>query len=444
MNPHTNVGYCCLQATIDTRSLMFAEQSKLDMMANQNHPQSNIGVGVKKHIGILFPPRSGGGVFQFTLSIANGLLAYAPDKFQYSIIYYEGENKPVVSGQIDYIALPDRRRNPLRKAIHFLGLVTGLDSLVVKDLDKALQNKNIDLLVISTPFSYDVPFKIPYIVCLPDYMHKYYPQWPEYTWTTKTTRDIIYPYYARHSLLTVADSVQGADDIHNFTRVPMTKIRTIYYVAPSYTYKHKDMTKEEAAKLLAKYSLPESFIYYPAQFWPQKYHDRLLHALHKIKQEHGVEIPLVVVGSNKGNHARYFKQVMDLAESLGIKNLITHPGYVEDIEAVALYKKAVALVSPAFQGPTTLPPLEAMVLGTPVVTANIFEVPKQLGGAGLLFNPSDIDDIAEKVYKVWTDENLRKEMIERGYSQAQNLTLESYGKEWLSVIEEALRHHDSR
>jgi len=399
---------------------------------------------MKKHIGILFPLRSGGGVFQFTLSVANGLLAYAPDKFQYSIIYYEGEPKPAVPGEVNYIVLLHRRRNPLRKAIHFLGLVTGLNSLVIKDLDKALKNKNIDLLAISTPFSFDVPFKIPYVVCLPDYMHKYYPRWPEYTWVTKTTRDIIYPYYARHSLLTVADSVQGADDIHTFTRVPMTKIRTIYYVAPSYTYKHKDMTDSEASKLLEKYSLPEKFIYYPAQFWPQKYHDRLLRALHKIKQERRVEIPLVVVGSNKGNHARYFKQVMDLAEELGIKNLITHPGYVEDIEAVALYKKAVALVSPAFQGPTTLPPLEAMVLGCPVVTANIFEVPKQVGDAALLFNPGDIDEIAEKVYKVWTDANLRKKMIERGYEQTKNLTLEYYGKEWLSVIEEALRHHDPR
>ncbi len=401
---------------------------------------------MKKHIGILFPPRSGGGVFQFTLSVANGLLAYAPDKFQYSIIYYEGESKPEVSSKenVNYILLPNRCRSSIRKAIHFLGLVTGLDFLVIKDLDKALQNKNIDLLVISTPFSFDVPFKIPYVACLPDYMHKYYPRWPEYTWMTKTTRDIIYPYYARHSLLTVADSAQGADDIHTFTRVPMTKIRTIYYVAPSYTYKHKNMTDSESSKLLEKYGLPKKFIYYPAQFWPQKYHDHLLRALHKIKEAHGVEIPLVVVGSNKGNHARYFKQVMDLAENLGIKNLIIHPGYVEDIEAVALYKKAVALVSPAFQGPTTLPPLEAMVLGTPVVTANIFEVPKQVGGAALLFNPSNIDDIAQKVYKVWTDEKLRGEMREKGYAQTKNLTLSNYGEKWTRVIEEALQHHESR
>ena len=203
------------------------------------------------------------------------------------------------------------------------------------------------------------------------------------------------------------------------------------------------MTKDEAAKLLEKYRLPEKFIYYPAQFWPQKYHDRLLRALHKIKKAHGVEIPLVVVGSNKGNHARYFKQVMNLAEELGIKNLITHPGYVADIETVALYKKSVALVSPAFQGPTTLPPLEAMVLGTPVVTANIFEVPKQVGDAALLFNPENIDDIAQKVYKVWTDENLRKEMARKGYAQTKDLTLKSYGKKWAEVIEEAL-HYGSR
>src|SRR3989344_1572860 len=107
---------------------------------------------MKKHIGILFPLRSGGGVFQFTLSVVNGLLSYAPDKFQYSIIYYECENKPeVFSGSVNYITLPHRRRSPFRKAIHFLGLVIGSDSLVIKDLEKILQSKNIDLLVIPTP-----------------------------------------------------------------------------------------------------------------------------------------------------------------------------------------------------------------------------------------------------------------------------------------------------
>ncbi len=44
------------------------------------------------NIGVLFPPtRSGGGVFQYALSIADGLVNYS-NKFQYCVIHYDTEN----------------------------------------------------------------------------------------------------------------------------------------------------------------------------------------------------------------------------------------------------------------------------------------------------------------------------------------------------------------
>lgn len=402
---------------------------------------------MKRHIGIIFPSTKGGGVHQFVLSIADSLINYS-DAFEYSIIHYKGEkpNQFFDSSRTEprYLAIPQPSYSLVRKTLHFLGLVTGIEGFLIQHLDKTLRGKGIDLLVIPTPFSFDIPLSVPYVVSLPDYMHKYYPRSPEYGWKVRTARDIIYPYYAQNSLLTVADSNQGADDIHTFARMPMAKLRVVKYIPPSYVYKYRDMTREEVETTLAHFKLPERFLFYPAQFWLQKNHDRIIRALHKIKQERGVTISLVLVGNSKGNYAPCFEAVMKLAEKLGVRVDVHHLGYVEHKEVVALYKQAVALVSPAFQGPTTLPPLEAMVLGCPVVTANIFEVPKQVGDAALLFNPSDIDDIAEKVYKVWTDENLRKEMVKRGYTQTRDLTLEHYGKEWLSVIEEALRHHDPR
>lgn len=46
--------------------------------------------------------------------------------------------------------------------------------------------------------------------------------------------------------------------------------------------------------------------------------------------------------------------------------------------------------------------------------------------------------MAEKIYKVWTDEKLRKELVEKGYERIKDMTLENYAKKWEKVISEAL------
>jgi glycosyltransferase involved in cell wall biosynthesis len=99
---------------------------------------------------------------------------------------------------------------------------------------------------------------------------------------------------------------------------------------------------------------------------------------------------------------------------------------------VALYKKAVALVSPSLFGPTNIPPLEAMILDTPVVCSNLFFMPQQVGDAGLLFDSFNVEDIAKKIYRIWVDKDSRQKLIKKGYNKVENLTFENYansGKE---------------
>ena len=85
---------------------------------------------------------------------------------------------------------------------------------------------------------------------------------------------------------------------------------------------------------------------------------------------------------------------------------------------MALYRSAVALVAPAIEGPTNLPPIEALVLGTPIVTVRLFDVPKQVGKAALLFDPYDVDDMAGQIYRGWSDDELRSRLLAHGEERA--------------------------
>jgi glycosyltransferase involved in cell wall biosynthesis len=87
----------------------------------------------------------------------------------------------------------------------------------------------------------------------------------------------------------------------------------------------------------------------------------------------------------------------------------------------------------------SLPIWEAFYLGVPVVSSNVCALPEQVGDAGLIFDPYNIEDMAEKIYKVWKDNALRQELIKKGYERIKDLTLENYAKQWKSVIEEVMK-----
>ena len=45
----------------------------------------------------------------------------------------------------------------------------------------------------------------------------------------------------------------------------------------------------------------------------------------------------------------------------------------------------------------------------------------------------------EKIYKIWTDESLRKELVNKGYERIKNMTLENYAKQWEEIIRECIK-----
>ena len=70
-------------------------------------------------------------------------------------------------------------------------------------------------------------------------------------------------------------------------------------------------------------------------------------------------------------------------------------GKVTDEELVRLYAGAACLAIPSLHEGFGFPALEAMAAGTPVVAANTSALPEVTGGAAILVDPLDVDDIAD-------------------------------------------------
>ncbi|MGA8217267.1 MAG: glycosyltransferase family 1 protein, partial [Solirubrobacterales bacterium] len=147
-----------------------------------------------------------------------------------------------------------------------------------------------------------------------------------------------------------------------------------------------------------------------AKPWPHKNHERLLEALAAIRERTGDVIPLVCSGARAGD----FDRVRDRARELGLESMMHFPGFVSPKELRGLYELATALVFPSrFEG-WGLPVCEAFSAGLPVAASSATGLPDLVGDAGLIFDPESADEIAAAVQRIWTDEELRRSLAERG------------------------------
>jgi len=169
-----------------------------------------------------------------------------------------------------------------------------------------------------------------------------------------------------------------------------------------------------------KYSLPEAFIFYPAQTWAHKNHIGLLEALAILRNQHGLKVSLV----SSGRLNDFFPKIAGRARELRLADQVRFIGFVSPLELQCLYRLCQGMIFPSkFEG-GGLPLMEAFFAGTPVACSNVTVLPEQAGDAALTFDPDKPEKIAEAVRRLWTEEALRIVLIRRGRERAAHFTWE--------------------
>lgn len=185
--------------------------------------------------------------------------------------------------------------------------------------------------------------------------------------------------------------------------------------------------------------LPERFILGLASRAMNKNFSGLLKAWHHLCERTELkDVWLVVAGG--------VSRTLQIAPSnTELQNLprVYDLGYVSDEDLPCLYNAADVFVFPSFYEGFGLPPLEAMACGTPVVVSNVASLPEVVGDAGVYVNPYDVEDIAQGIYRVLTDQELRRQLREKGLAQAKLFTWERSARETLKVFEEVLEEKRS-
>jgi len=164
---------------------------------------------------------------------------------------------------------------------------------------------------------------------------------------------------------------------------------------------------------------------------PYKNLSSLIRAFIKLKNKYDfAEYKLVLIGGI--NNAVFSKtDIFKLTEN---RTDIIFTGYIDDESLVEYYNKSFLFVLPSFFEGFGIPPLEAMACGCPCVVSNAASLPEVCGDAAYYVNPYDVEDIARGIEKVLTDENLRQELIKKGFENVKRFSWEKSARKIIEIL----------
>jgi len=176
--------------------------------------------------------------------------------------------------------------------------------------------------------------------------------------------------------------------------------------------------ENEVLNFKEKYQINEDFVLAVGHSHPIKNFSGVIEAFKIVRKKY--KIKLVIAGL-------IGKKVVQDED-------IIYVGHIPNDKLYILYSAAKCFVFPTLHEGFGLPPLEAMACGCPVVVSDKGSLPEVCGDAAVYVNPYDPQSIAEGVLKVLTDENLRQNLIQKGYQQAKKFSWEHSVRKFLKVL----------
>lgn len=393
------------------------------------------GARMKKRIGLFLDcaPHDGG-AFQYNQAMIDAVAALPADRFSVvfgytsdtwlkylspynlrSVFIHHGFLSRAVSLAWTRMGMP---MAPWRKFCRYFHPIA-----------RALLKEKCDLWIFPSPTAKSFQIAVPALVSIHDLMHRYERRFPESAAGCQYAyRERNYANICRWAKGILVDSEIGRRHVCESYDIAEDRLYVLPYIVPNYM-----LAANPPPDFDTRYPLPAKFIFYPAQFWEHKNHKGLIEAI-RINKVKIPDLRLVLVGSPKNA----YETVVELVHRHNLADDVIFLGYVPDDDMPELYRRARALIMPTFYGPTNIPPLEAFVAGCPVAISGIYGIPEQVGDAALLFDPKSDEEIAECIYRLWTDDHLCAELKEKGAIRASRWGQKQYNERFVQIISQVV------
>jgi len=290
-------------------------------------------------------------------------------------------------------------------------------------LPAAARGRRLDLFH-APHYVLPLALSIPAVVTVHDLIHLLFP------------RSALHKAYARfmigsacrraRRIITVSEST--ARDLRTHFAVSAQKLRVIPNgVAPRF----RELSTERIERTLGAFTVPRPYVLFVGNCLPHKNVETLIAAWDRLPPPRP---HLVLCGRGFESWPAVRRAMAGAQEPHRIRTIER----IEGDDLVALYNGAELLASTSLYEGFCLPVVEAFACGTPVLGPDSGAVPEVAGDAALLVSPRRVDTIAGEMYRLLTDQELRKGLVERGRRRAAQFSWTAAGAKTLSVYEEVV------
>ncbi len=264
-----------------------------------------------------------------------------------------------------------------------------------------LRKYKIDLFL--SPDGYmSLSTKVPTCLVIHDLAFEHYPE--HSVWSHRMYWRHYSPLFAKKASRIVTVSTFSKNDISTRYGIEPSKIDVVYNGAHD---EYVPLTVEDREDVKKKYADGCEYFVFAGALHPRKNIVNLLKAFVVFKKRQHTNMKLVIAG----RMAWKYEEVEQMRSEMLFKEDVKWVGYMNVDELSRVIGGAYALVYASLFEGFGIPILEALQCDVPAIVSNTSSMPEVAGDAGLLVDPTDVDDIANKMHLLYKDEALRNKLI---------------------------------
>lgn len=271
------------------------------------------------------------------------------------------------------------------------------------------------------------PFPKPAVLTFHDMQERFHPEY-------FTSAELAERFFHYDWSLRMADSVIAVSSFTKSMAVSLTGVR-----ASKCHVVHHVPDELPSALMPSRFPFADRpFVFYPANFWKHKNHNRLVEAMRRVCASNP-DLCLVCTGSLLNQE----KPWADMVKDAGCGERIAHLGRLKRSEIAWLYQHARALIFPSLFEGFGIPLIEAMQAGCPIACARNTSQPEVAGTAALYFDAESVDSISDAIQRICADAGLRTQLASEGSRRIARYSTRDFIDGHLRAFQGAIRGRSS-
>lgn len=209
---------------------------------------------------------------------------------------------------------------------------------------------------------------------------------------------------ARHAFKIIVPTNTVKENLVKFYNVDPVKITVIPHgVNPQIAYHHKYPP------------IDEQYILFVGRLEKRKNIILLIKAFEILKEKNKIPHKLVLVGAPGFGYGEIQKEI----DASNYKNDIVVTGYISHEEKESFFRYAHVMAFPSLYEGFAMQILEAQLRQVPLVTTNAPNIKEVAGDGALFVDPHSLEQLTEALDTMITDEEVRRDVVEKGLKNVQ-------------------------